>query len=121
MVECLTDNRNRTASDVRSAFSKGGGNLGASGSVSYMFETKGIFTVPKGFGDEEEIMMAALEAGAEDVVDDDGLERENIKISVSISVTGEEIKFDFDGTDPQVEGNNNVTMAGLQASCLYCL
>lgn len=71
LVECLTDNRNRTASDVRSSFSKGGGNLGASGSVSYMFETKGVFTVPKGIGDEEEIMMAALEAGAEDVVDDD--------------------------------------------------
>lgn len=70
LVECLTDNRNRTASDVRSAFSKGGGNLGASGSVSYMFETKGIFTLPKDAGDEDDVMMVALEAGAEDVVDD---------------------------------------------------
>jgi N-methylhydantoinase B len=57
----------------------------------------------------------------EDVVDDDGVSRENIKICVTITVKGEEIKFDFSGTDPQVEGNNNVTMAGLQASCLYCL
>ncbi|MDA9294149.1 hydantoinase B/oxoprolinase family protein [bacterium] len=57
----------------------------------------------------------------EDVVDDDGVSRENIKICVTIIVKGEEIKFDFSGTDPQVEGNNNVTMAGLQASCLYCL
>jgi len=71
LVECLTDNRNRTASDIRSAFSKGGGNLGASGSVSYMFVTKGIFTLPKDIGDEDELMMVALDAGADDVVDDD--------------------------------------------------
>ena len=57
----------------------------------------------------------------EDLVDDDGLARKNIKICLAITVDGDEIKFDFDGTDPQVEGNNNVTMAGLQASCLYCL
>lgn len=57
----------------------------------------------------------------EDVVDDDGLSRTDIKIQVAVTVSGEEIKFDFAGTDPQVEGNNNVTMAGLQASCLYCL
>lgn len=57
----------------------------------------------------------------EDVVDDDGLSRENIRIKVKITVSGEEIEFDFDGTDPQVEGNNNVTFAGLQAACLYCL
>ncbi|WP_282604352.1 hydantoinase B/oxoprolinase family protein [Pelagibius sp. Alg239-R121] len=57
----------------------------------------------------------------EDLVDDDGLSREDIRIKVAISVTNDEIEFDFDGTDPQVEGNNNVTMAGLQAACLYCL
>ncbi len=57
----------------------------------------------------------------EDIVDDDGLSRTNIKIKLVITVERDEIEFDFDGTDPQVEGNNNVTMAGLQASCLYCL
>lgn len=57
----------------------------------------------------------------EDVVDDDGLSRKNIKICVKITVAGDKIEFNFDGTEPQVEGNNNVTMAGLQASCLYCL
>lgn len=57
----------------------------------------------------------------EDVVDDDGLSRTDIKIKVKITVKGDEIEFDFDGTDPQVEGNNNVTMAGLQAACLYCM
>jgi YebC/PmpR family DNA-binding regulatory protein len=71
LVDCLTDNRNRTASDVRAAFARGGGNLGASGSVSYMFTTKGVFTLPKETGDEDDIMMAALEAGADDVLDDD--------------------------------------------------
>ena len=57
----------------------------------------------------------------EDVVDDDGLSRRNIRIRISITVSGDEIAFDFDGTDPQVEGNNNVTLAGLQATCLYCM
>ena len=57
----------------------------------------------------------------EDIVDDDGLSRSNIRIKVEITVTGDEIEFDFEGTDAQVEGNINVTMAGLQAACLYCL
>lgn len=57
----------------------------------------------------------------EDVVDDDGLSRRNIRIRLSVTVSGDEIEFDFDGTEPQVEGNNNVTMAGLQATCLYCM
>ncbi|MGI9500461.1 MAG: hydantoinase B/oxoprolinase family protein [Geminicoccaceae bacterium] len=57
----------------------------------------------------------------EDIVDDDGVSRENIRIKVAIAVRDDEITFDFDGTDPQVEGNNNVTMAGLQAACLYCM
>lgn len=66
MVDCLTDNRNRTVSDVRHAFSKSGGNLGTDGSVSYLFSKIGTLTFPAG-SDEEQIMEAALEAGAEDV------------------------------------------------------
>ncbi len=57
----------------------------------------------------------------EDIVDDDGLSRKNIVLKVSITVKKDQIIFDFSGTDPQVEGNNNVTMAGLQACCLYCI
>ncbi|MDE0113769.1 MAG: hydantoinase B/oxoprolinase family protein [Albidovulum sp.] len=57
----------------------------------------------------------------EDIVDDDGVSRQNIRIKVKISVRGDEIEFDFAGTDRQVEGNINVTMAGLQACCLYCV
>ena len=72
MVDCLTDNRNRTVGDVRHAFTKSGGNLGTDGSVSYLFTKIGTLTFPTG-SDEDQIMEAALEAGAEDVVtNDDG-------------------------------------------------
>jgi YebC/PmpR family DNA-binding regulatory protein len=67
MVDCLTDNRNRTVADVRHAFSKHGGNLGADGSVSYLFNQVGQLLYPPGTS-EEAIMDAAIEAGAEDVV-----------------------------------------------------
>ncbi|MCG6975016.1 MAG: YebC/PmpR family DNA-binding transcriptional regulator [Acidiferrobacterales bacterium] len=72
LVECTTDNKNRTVSEVRHAFTKNGGNLGTDGSVAYLFNTLGILSYPAG-SDEDAIMEAALEAGAEDVVtDDDG-------------------------------------------------
>ena len=67
LVEVLTDNRNRAASDVRYIFSKHGGKLGTSGSVAYLFERRGVILVPKDSVDEDELMEAALEAGAEDV------------------------------------------------------
>jgi YebC/PmpR family DNA-binding regulatory protein len=67
LVEVLTDNRNRAASDVRYLFSKNGGKLGTSGSVAYLFERRGVILVPADAVDEDELMEAALEAGAEDV------------------------------------------------------
>ena len=70
IVDCMTDNRNRTASEVRHAFSKHGGNLGTDGSVAYMFSKQGIISFAPG-ADEDAIMEAALEAGAEDVVSND--------------------------------------------------
>ena len=69
IVECLSDNRNRTSSDVRHAFSKHGGNLGTSGSVAYQFVRKGVFTFPRDSTDEETLMMQGLEGNAEDVED----------------------------------------------------
>ncbi len=66
MVECMTDNRNRTVSGVRHAFSKAGGNLGTDGSVSYLFEKKGVISYAPGL-DEDQVMEAALEAGADDI------------------------------------------------------
>ena len=70
MVDCLTDNKNRTVAEVRHAFSKFGGNLGADGSVNYLFNHVGQILYPPG-ADEDEIMEAAIEAGAEDVIVDD--------------------------------------------------
>ncbi len=72
IVDCLSDNRNRTVADVRHAFSKGGGNLGQSGSVAYLFDSVGVLLYPPG-SDEDAVMEAALEAGADDVIAaDDG-------------------------------------------------
>jgi YebC/PmpR family DNA-binding regulatory protein len=72
MVDCLTDNRNRTVSDVRHAFSKAGGNLGTEGSVAYLFSKIGMLNFSASI-DEDALMEAALEAGADDVVtNDDG-------------------------------------------------
>ena len=67
IVEAMTDNRNRTASNVRSTFGKCGGNLGETGSVSFMFERKGEIVYGRSVGDDDTVMMAAIEAGAEDV------------------------------------------------------
>jgi YebC/PmpR family DNA-binding regulatory protein len=67
IVEAMTDNRNRTASNVRSTFSKFGGNLGETGSVGFMFERKGEVAYLPAVGDADTVMMAAIEAGAEDV------------------------------------------------------
>lgn len=69
MVDCMTDNRNRTVADVRHAFAKFGGNLGADGSVNYLFNHVGQLTYPPG-SDEDAITTAAIESGAEDVVAD---------------------------------------------------
>lgn len=78
MVDCLTDNKNRTASFVRSTFTKKGGNLGTDGSVSYMFERKGSIVIPNKY-DEDEVMLTSLDNGALDV-ENDG---ENYNITTS--------------------------------------
>jgi YebC/PmpR family DNA-binding regulatory protein len=67
IVEAMTDNRNRTASNVRSTFSKNGGNLGETGSVAFMFDRMGRIVYPASAGDADSIMLAAIDAGAEDV------------------------------------------------------
>ncbi|MBO9581474.1 MAG: YebC/PmpR family DNA-binding transcriptional regulator, partial [Sphingobium sp.] len=71
IVEALTDNRNRTATNVRTAFAKNGGNLGASGAVSHGFDRLGLIEYPASAGDAEKVFEAALEAGAEDVSSDE--------------------------------------------------
>ncbi|GAM03872.1 MULTISPECIES: YebC/PmpR family DNA-binding transcriptional regulator [Novosphingobium] len=77
IVEALTDNRNRTATNVRTAFAKNGGNLGASGAVSHGFERLGLIEYPASVGDEEKVLEAAIEAGADDVESEMGDGDEN--------------------------------------------
>ena len=73
IVDALTDNRNRTAADVRHAFDKFGGNMGTSGCVSFMFDNKGVIIIENDEIDEDEITMDALEAGAEDIQFEEGI------------------------------------------------
>ncbi|HZS28066.1 MAG TPA: YebC/PmpR family DNA-binding transcriptional regulator [Candidatus Angelobacter sp.] len=70
LVEVTTDNRNRTVSEIRHAFTKGGGNMGEAGSVSWMFQKKGQIVVPKGAAKEDDLMNIVLESGGDDLNDD---------------------------------------------------
>lgn len=75
MVKCLTDNRNRTVAELRNIFSKNGGNLGESGCVSWMFDSMGMVQIPADKADEDSVMAATVDAGAEDIrVEDDTIE-----------------------------------------------
>ncbi|MEP3857756.1 MAG: YebC/PmpR family DNA-binding transcriptional regulator [Porticoccus sp.] len=118
LVDCMTDNRNRTVSDVRHAFTKRGGNLGTDGSVAYLFKRTGQISYPAGV-DENRLIEVALEAGAEDVVTNDdgsidvltawedfsavkealseaGLEPENAEVTMLASIT---VPVDLDGAE----------------------
>ena len=99
MLEVMTDNRNRTAADIRHLFSKYGGNLGETGCVGWMFHKKAIFVVDKeAFDDEESLMMVALDAGAEDFKAEDD--------SFEITAAPE----DFDAISQALEENNIETV-----------
>jgi len=118
MVRCLTDNRNRTAADVRAIFNKRGGNMGETGCVSYMFDQKGVLTINREHLtlDEDELMLQVLEAGAEDLVThEDSVEiitdpREFEKVKTSLEQAGlsfEEAKVRWiPQTYVKVEGEN---------------
>jgi len=69
LIECLTDNRNRAASEVRTALTRNGGSLADPGSVAYLFTRKGVVIMPKGGASEDDVLMAVLDAGAEEVND----------------------------------------------------
>ncbi|QMU98844.1 YebC/PmpR family DNA-binding transcriptional regulator [Borrelia sp. A-FGy1] len=92
MIMCLTDNKNRTASDIRNVLTKGGGSLGAPGSVSYMFHRKGLISYSLNKYSEGEIIELALEAGAEDILSEESeveviTSAENFEIILSILKT----------------------------------
>jgi len=118
MVKCLTDNRNRTAADVRAIFNKRGGNMGESGCVSYLFDEKGLLVVSREAHDidEDSMLMAAIDAGAEDViVNEDSYEILTAPadfIKVKQSLEGNGLTFESAGirwlprTTVKVEGEN---------------
>ncbi|MGY6215559.1 YebC/PmpR family DNA-binding transcriptional regulator [Methylolobus aquaticus] len=112
MVDCLTDNRNRTVAEVRHAFSKAGGNLGTDGSVAYLFTKVGQLSFPAGV-EEDRVMEAALDAGADDVItNDDG--------SVDVLTVPEQFEAVRDAltTAGLVAENAEVTMRANTASKL---
>lgn len=113
-VECLTDNRNRTAADVRAAFSHSGGNLGANGSVAFQFEKKGQITVEKEkCSDEDELIMAVAEAGGDDYVDADEewviytAPAEVMAVKAALEEQGIEVK----GAEQVLEASNPVAVS----------
>ena len=110
-VETLSDNRNRTGSEVRSLLSKNGGSLAEPGSVAWQFERKGIILIPEGI-DEDEIMMVALEAGAEDLVDEGGIWRLTCDPSVlsEVRLALETADLDFNSADVTMLPTTTVTV-----------
>jgi len=110
-VETLSDNRNRTGSEVRSLLGKNGGSLAEPGSVAWQFERKGIILIPEGI-DEDEIMMVALEAGAEDLVDEGGIWRLTCDPSVlsEVRLALETADLDFNSADVTMLPTTTVTI-----------
>jgi YebC/PmpR family DNA-binding regulatory protein len=110
IVECLTDNKNRTYTNVRTIFNKKGGNLGASGSVAWMFERKGVITVNAEDKDAESIELAAIEAGADDIQIEDSI----IEITttpgnmISINDKLKEQGIEVENAEVQLMPNDNV-------------
>ena len=125
IVECLTDNKNRTAGDIRHYFDKFGGNLGQSGCVSFMFSEKGVIVITDEYGeiDEDKLMETALEAGAADFKADDGVyivytEPEDVyDISDALKAAGYEVesadKEKVADTTVDLEGEDDRKFMGL--------
>jgi len=109
LVEVLTDNKNRAAANVRNLFAKNGGNLGATGSVSYMFNRKGVIEYDAETNNEDEIMEAALEAGADDVATEDGV----------ITVTTDPANFEKALEALQAKGYESVSAAVTMVPDVY--
>ncbi len=106
IVRTLTDNKNRTASDVRHHFDKCGGNLGTTGCVSYMFDKKGVIVVEKGNVDEDSMMEIALEAGADDVVTDEDV----YEIYAQVA--------DFETVKQAIEANKSLTVLSAELTMI---
>lgn len=123
LLQIMTDNRNRTAADMRHLFSKHGGNLGESGCVAWMFEKKGVVKVSVDTYDEEEVLMAALEAGAEDVTSDDEFHvvscapEQYEEVRDELAAAG----FDIESAEVTMQPQNTVPVEGSDAKRLLQL
>lgn len=112
-IECTTDNLQRTISNIRAIFNKYGGNLGTNGSLNFLFDRKGIFTIPKGELDAEEFELEMIDAGAEDIV----LEDEFYTVTTSMEDFGnmmkklEEMKIEPENAELQRIPNETITLA----------
>lgn len=117
MVESLTDNKNRTAAEVRHLFSKHGGNLGETGSVAWMFDRKGVIIITKEDKSEDEVMEAALEAGAEDIVTEDEYYEvaTDLESFETVRKALAEDGFKIENASLQWIAQNNIGVAGEEA------
>ncbi|MFC0675396.1 YebC/PmpR family DNA-binding transcriptional regulator [Brachybacterium hainanense] len=107
LVECLTDNKNRAVSEVRLAFSRNGGNMADSGSVSYMFTRKGVVSLPKGEHTEDDLLEVVLDAGAEEI-NDEGETFEIVSEAsdvVAVRTALQEAGIDYDSAEAQFVPN----------------
>src|SRR5690606_5976389 len=117
LVEVATDNKNRTVAEVRHVFSKGGGSLGESGSVAWMFERKGIITLPKQGKSEDDIMEIILDAGADDLqTEDDFFEiQTSLESFEPVRRVLAEKNFSFENASLQWIAQNSVKVSGEDA------
>lgn len=125
MIECLTDNKNRAAAEVRTALSRNGGTLADPGSVAYNFERKGVITVPAEATSEDDVLMAVLEAGAEEVVQTPNGEAFEVFTDASDMVGARsalvEAGIDYDSADVEFVPNLKVDIDAVTARKVFGL
>ena len=123
LIECLTDNRNRAATDVRTAMNKNGGNMADAGSVAYMFNRKGVVQLPKEGNTEDDILMAVLDAGAEEV-NDLGQNFEVVSAAGDLSAVRDALKeagLEYDSAAPDYRADVKVQLDASGARKIFHL
>lgn len=123
LIECLTDNRNRAATDVRTAMNKNGGNMADAGSVAYMFNRKGVVQLPKEGNTEDDILMAVLDAGAEEV-NDLGQSFEVVSAAGDLSAVRDALKeagLEYDSAEPDYRADVKVQLDASGARKIFHL
>lgn len=123
LIECLTDNRNRAATDVRTAMNKNGGNMADAGSVAYMFNRKGVVQLPKEGNTEDDILMTVLDAGAEEV-NDLGQSFEVVSAAGDLSAVRDALKeagLEYDSAEPDYRADVKVQLDASGARKIFHL